>query len=81
MTTTHEAAVARGKAGAAATHAKHDGRELTAAARRAFLARFTTDEERRAYFSRLGKASGRARAEVFARWRELKAAAGGSGRP
>ena len=51
----------RGKLGAAATHRRHDSEQLTRAGREAFLSRFATNEERRAYFSRLARLSAEAR--------------------
>ena len=51
----------RGKRGAAATHSRHDSEQLTRAGREAFLARFTTNEERSAYFGRLARLSAEAR--------------------
>ncbi len=51
----------RGKLGSAATHSRNDCRALTEPARRAFNLRFATDDERRAYFSELGRKSAEAR--------------------
>jgi len=57
----------RGRLGGLATRERHDPRETTKAGRAAFLSRFATDEERRTYFSELGRRSAearRARAEI-----------------
>lgn len=61
----------RGALGGRATHARHDSRALTEPGRRAFLARFATDAERREYFAELGRKSAAARRE-----RALAAAGG-----
>ena len=53
----------RGRLGGIAVHAKHDSRELTAPGRAAFLARFTNDDDRRAYFQQLAQKSATARRE------------------
>ena len=51
----------RGKLGATATHSRHDSEQLTRAGREAFLSQFATNEERRAYFTRLARLSAEAR--------------------
>ena len=51
----------RGRIGGRVAHARHDSRELSAPGRAAFLARFATDDERRAYFAALGRRSAEAR--------------------
>ena len=51
----------RGRIGGRVAHARHDSRELSAAGRAAFLARFATDEERRAYFLAIGRKGAEAR--------------------
>lgn len=52
----------RGRIGALRRIALHDDpRELTEAARAAFLGRFRTEQERSAYFRELGRKSGEAR--------------------
>ncbi len=51
----------RGRLGGIATAERHDPRETTKAGRAAFLSRFATDEERRAYFAALGRRSAEAR--------------------
>jgi hypothetical protein len=51
----------RGRLGGIATRERHDPRETTKAGRAAFLSRFASDEERRAYFATLGRKSAEAR--------------------
>jgi hypothetical protein len=51
----------RGRLGGFATHARHDSEQITRSARSAFLARFSSDQERRAYFADLGRRSAAAR--------------------
>jgi hypothetical protein len=56
----------RGRLGAAVTHSRYDGRELTAPARAAFAARFASDDDRREYFRSLARKSAAARLAVRA---------------
>lgn len=51
----------RGRIGARVAHARHDSRALSAPGRAAFLARFETDADRRAYFAALGRKGAEAR--------------------
>jgi len=51
----------RGRLGGIATRERHDPRETTRAGRAAFLARFSSEQERRDYFAELGRKSAEAR--------------------
>lgn len=51
----------RGRLGGIATHARHDSEQITRSARSAFLAKFSSDQERREYFAALARRSVAAR--------------------